>query len=83
LLAGAVVTVLTAVAALWIGRRFLRLPMGLLIGMLAGVQTQPAVLGFAVEQTHDDLPNVGYARVYPIATIAKILVAQVILSLLH
>ena len=83
LLAGAVVTVLTAVAALWIGRRFLRLPMGLLIGMLAGVQTQPAVLGFAVEQTHDDLPNVGYARVYPIATIAKILVAQVILSLLQ
>jgi len=55
----------------------------LLIGMLAGVQTQPAVLGFAVEQTHDDLPNVGYARVYPIATIAKILVAQVILSLLQ
>lgn len=83
LLGGAVVTGLTAIAALWIGRRFLRLPMGLLIGMLAGVQTQPAILGFAVEQTHDDLPNVGYARVYPIATITKILVAQVILSLLQ
>lgn len=83
LLGGTVVTGLTAIAALWIGRRFLRLPMGLLIGMLAGVQTQPAILGFAVEQTHDDLPNVGYARVYPIATITKILVAQVILSLLQ
>lgn len=83
LLAGAFVTMVTAVAALWIGRRFLRLPMGVLTGMLAGIQTQPAVLGFATEQTHDDLPNVGYARVYPIATIAKILIAQLILSLLH
>jgi putative transport protein len=50
--------------------------------MLAGMQTQPAVLGFAVEQTHDDRPNVGYAAVYPLATISKILVAQVLLALL-
>ncbi len=50
--------------------------------MLAGLQTQPAVLGFALEQTGNDLPNVGYATVYPVATIAKILFAQVLLTLL-
>lgn len=56
--------------------------MGLLVGMLAGLQTRPAVLGFALEQTADDLPNVGYATVYPIATIGKIVIAQVLLAVL-
>jgi putative transport protein len=56
--------------------------MGLLNGILAGLQTQPAVLGFALEQSENDLPNIGYATVYPIATITKILLAQLILALL-
>ena len=47
--------------------------------MLTGLQTQSAMLGFALEQTADDLPNVGYATVYPIATIGKIVIAQVLL----
>jgi putative transport protein len=50
--------------------------------MLAGLQTQPAVLGFALEQTGDDLPNVGYAAVFPFAAVAKIIVAQVLIALL-
>jgi putative transport protein len=53
--------------------------MGLLIGMLAGLQTQPAVLGFAQEQAGNELPNIGYATVYPLAMILKILLAQVLL----
>jgi putative transport protein len=56
--------------------------MSILIGMLAGLQTQPAVLGFATEQAESDLPNIGYATVYPIATIGKILLAQLLLTLL-
>jgi putative transport protein len=82
LVAGALVTVATALAILWIGYRLLSIPMSLLIGMLAGLQTQPAVLSFALEQTGNDLPNVGYATVYPIAVISKILFAQVLLALL-
>jgi len=80
--AGAVITVVAALTTLWVGYRLLNIPMSLLIGMLAGLQTQPAVLGFALEQTRDDLPNIGYASVYPIATIAKILFAQLLLTLL-
>jgi putative transport protein len=45
------------------------------------MQTQPAVLAFAVEQADTDLPNTGYASVYPVATIAKIVLAQVLVSL--
>jgi putative transport protein len=79
-LAGAIITCATAVLALTIGYRVFKIPMGLLTGMLAGLQTQPAVLGFALEQADNDLPNIGYAEVYPIATIAKILLAQVLLT---
>jgi putative transport protein len=82
LLAGILIIAASGVVMLWIAHRLLRVPFGIAIGMLAGMQTQPAVLGFAVEQTHDDRPNVGYAAVYPLATISKILVAQVLLALL-
>jgi putative transport protein len=80
LVAGAAVTVLAVLLTLWVGHRLLRIPMSLLTGMVAGTQTQPAVLGFAVEQSGNDLPHVGYATVYPLATIGKILVVQLLLG---
>ncbi|NJN16234.1 MAG: transporter [Oscillochloris sp.] len=81
-IAGALITCISAVVMLSIGYKLLRIPMSLLIGMLAGMQTQPALLGFAIEQTRSDLPNVGYTTVYPLATIAKIICAQLLLTLL-
>ncbi|RNC73301.1 MAG: transporter [Desulfuromonadales bacterium] len=80
--AGAVITCASALAALWVGYKIFKVPMGILIGMVAGLQTQPAVLGYALEQTGNDLPNIGYASVYPVATIGKILIVQVLLSML-
>jgi putative transport protein len=81
-LVGTLITTITALAALLIGYKLLKIPMNILIGMLAGIQTQPAVLGFALEQTKNEAPNIGYAAVYPIALIGKILLAQVLLVLL-
>ncbi|MEP7355857.1 MAG: aspartate:alanine exchanger family transporter [Anaerolineales bacterium] len=81
--AGVLVTTVTAWVMLWLGYRVLKIPMGQLAGMLAGMMTQPAVLGFALESSGDDLPNVGYASVYPFATIAKIVLAQLLLALLR
>ena len=80
-LAGTIITCVTAFTTLWVGYKVLKIPMGLLTGILAGLQTQPTVLGFAQEQTHNELPNIGYATVYPVAMITKILLAQVILIL--
>ena len=80
--AGAVMTCSVAFLTLWIGHRVLRVPFGALTGMLAGLQTQPAVLAFASEQSKGDAPNVGYATVYPLAMIAKIVIAQVLLTVL-
>mgnify|MGYP002735255818 FL=1 len=50
-----------------------------LAGALGGAQTQPAVLAFANGRTHDD-PRValGYALVYPVAMVAKILIATIL-----
>ncbi|MRR56146.1 MAG: transporter [Deltaproteobacteria bacterium] len=79
---GIVISCTVAVSMLWIGYRLLKIPMSLLIGMLAGLQTQSAVLGYALEQSRNELPTVGYASVYPVATITKILLAQLLLTML-
>jgi putative transport protein len=79
LLAGTLVTCSTAILALWIGHRRLGIPMSLLSGMMGGLQTQPAVLAFASEQTRNELPNLGYATVYPTAIVLKIILAQIVL----
>ncbi|MEZ4646593.1 MAG: aspartate:alanine exchanger family transporter [Chloroflexota bacterium] len=81
-LAGTIITCVTAFVTLWIGYKVLKIPYGMLIGMLSALQTQPAVLGFALEQSENELPNIGYALVFPIATIVKILFAQLLLTLL-
>lgn len=81
LVVGATVTTTAAVAMLLAGVVVLRAPTGTLAGMIAGLQTQPAVLAFAVEQDGDEEPNVGYATVFPVAMIVKILLAQVVLVL--
>jgi putative transport protein len=81
-LAGAAITCVTALVTLWIGYKVLGIPMSLLGGIVAGVHTQPAVLSYSLEQSDNDLPNIGYATVFPIATIAKLLFAQLLLAVL-
>lgn len=78
LLAAAAVTFAVTWATLIAGRRFLKLPFDSLMGLASGVQTQPACLAFAASQTRSDAPNIAYAGVYPAATIAKIILAQLL-----
>ncbi len=80
LAAGAAITVVTATLALWTSRRLLRAPAGVAMGMASGVHTQPAGLAFANDAARDESPNVGYASVSPIATVAKILLAQLLMG---
>lgn len=82
LLAGVVVTTASAFAMLVAGRFILNRPFATITGMLAGFQTQPAALAFALEQSDDEAPNVGYATVYPVATVLKVLIAQALVAFL-
>jgi putative transport protein len=80
--AGAIISCVTAFLTIFVGYKLFKIPFGLLTGMLSGIHTQPGVLGFAVDQSQDELPHVGYALMFPIATISKILLAQALLLLL-
>lgn len=79
---GAVVSIATATLALLLGYKLLKMPFSLLTGVVSGLHTQPAVLGFSLEQADNELPNVGYALVFPMATIGKIVIAQLLLRYL-
>lgn len=82
ILAAGLVTTAVSVAGIVIGYKVLALPMAAVMGMMSGVQTQPACLAYANQQTGNDLPNVWYATVYPVSMVAKILLAQVIVTAL-
>ncbi len=80
-LGGAAVTVTVVGCTLLVGRRILRVPAPTLAGILAGIMTQPAVLAFATGRVIDETPvATGYATVYPVVMIAKIVLAQLIVS---
>ena len=79
---GAIITSVVAVGGILAGYRFLRLPMSAVMGMVAGMHTQPACLAFATQHSRNDMPNEWYASVYPASMITKILLAQVLVSVL-
>jgi putative transport protein len=79
--AGAGITFAIALGTLYVAHRLLRVPMSLAMGMVAGIHTQPAVLGYALEQARNEIPSVGYASVYPAATLAKLVLVQILVAL--
>jgi putative transport protein len=81
-LVGAAVTTLVSLFVVGIGARALRLSFPAAMGMMSGIQTQPACLAFANERSASDTPNIWYAMVYPVSMIAKIVVAQVLVEAL-
>jgi putative transport protein len=83
LLMALIVSLTTSLLILLIGYKLLKIPYGMLSGMLASAGTQPATLGFALEQAKDESPNIGWSLVFPISMIGKIVLAQVLLTLLN
>jgi putative transport protein len=79
---GTGVTLSVAFFFLTAGHYWLKIPFPRLSGMLAGMQTQPAVLAFVNEQTKSEQPNIGYSSVFPVATLSKIILIQILLTLL-
>jgi putative transport protein len=78
LLLGAVVTAVVA-GGLLLTRRLSGAFGPTLAGIAAGTQTQPAVLAYANDVTGaDPRVNLGYALVYPVAMIAKVILAPLV-----
>ncbi len=74
-LASAIISLLTAFAILFIGYRWFKKPFSVLVGMVAN---QPAILDFAMSRSKNRIPVFGYAMMFPLALICKILIAQVL-----
>jgi putative transport protein len=53
-----------------------------LSGLLAGGTTNPPALSFATNLCRSDAPTLAYATVYPLTTLLRILVAQLLVLLL-
>jgi len=78
LLAGAAITFGVTLVTFIIGHKVLRMPYEAVTGIVSGVQTQPACLAYATRMVNSEVPNVAYASVYPVAMIAKIVLAQLL-----
>jgi putative transport protein len=76
--AGLAVIAIAAGCTVGFGRRFVGLGGARVAGALAAMETQPAVLAFANEQTADERVGTTYALVFPVAMLLKILLAQLL-----
>jgi putative transport protein len=77
---GVALTALSAVVVLVLAHRWLGYDMVSTYGLLAGIHTQPAALAFANDHTGSENPNVSYVAVYPVALVAKIVLAQILVG---
>jgi len=78
-LAGSFLSIIAAMMSLWIGYKFFKIPYSLLLGFISN---QPAILEFASDITKNRVPAVGYAFMFPISLIMKILFAQILYLIL-
>lgn len=77
--ASVIISILTAISILLIGYKLVKLPFSILMGM---VSNQPAILDFALNKTGNRIPQYGYTMMFPIASVMKIIIAQVMYIIL-
>jgi putative transport protein len=82
LLAGAAVTIVSVGVGLLLMLKVFRLQTLAALGALTASMTNPPGLAAANNQTTTDLATLSYASVYPAALIFKILMAQILVTLL-
>jgi len=82
LLAGICVTVLPILLVGIFARAVWKVNFMDLSGLIAGSMTDPPALAFAANIAGSDAPTVGYATVYPLTTLLRILSAQVLAIIL-
>ena len=79
---GCFITFIPLIAMVLIGRLVLKLNFYQLVGLMSGTYTDPAALAFSTKYLDSDIPTQAYATVYPLVTIFRIFVAQLLILLL-
>lgn len=78
-ISSAVVSILGSILIIWTGYKLFKIPYVLLIGMISH---HPANLDFANNQAQNKIPTYGYALVYPLLLIGKIVFVQMLWQVL-
>ncbi|GFE67726.1 aspartate:alanine exchanger family transporter [Chroococcus sp. FPU101] len=78
---GIAITLAVVFVAFILGSGFMRLSFDEVLGVVAGVTGNPAILAYAAKSVPTNKPELGYAIVFPTSTIIKIVVVQVLLVL--
>lgn len=79
LVLGVCITTVTSLVTIAMARAIAGKSWPFIGGILAGVQTQPAVLGFAVGRCGNERVEAGYAEAYPLSMLLKIIFVQLFL----
>ncbi len=78
---GSMITLIPLLVMAIIGRFVLKINFLQLVGLMSGTYTDPAALSFSNSFFKSDVPTQAYASVYPLVTIARILIAQLFILL--
>jgi putative transport protein len=80
LLAGAAITAVTAFVAVVVGHKILKIPFDAVMGLTSAIHTEPNSLAFAAHAAGSDVPQNAYARIFPVCTVTKIILAQLLVT---
>ncbi|HEX5743710.1 MAG TPA: putative transporter [Flavobacteriaceae bacterium] len=78
---GSAITFIPLIFMVIIAKVFMRLNFLQLSGLMSGTYTDPAALSFSTSYLDSDIPIQTYATVYPLVTITRIFVAQLLILL--
>jgi putative transport protein len=81
-LAGAAITLVAAAVTVILTYPVYRMNLLTVMGLTAGVMTNPPAMSAGSNQTATDVPAVTYAAVFPVVLIFKILVAQILVQVM-
>ncbi|HAQ38594.1 MAG TPA: putative transporter [Saprospirales bacterium] len=79
---GALITFIPLIFMVIIGRFVMKINFLKLIGIMSATYTDPAALSFSNQYFNSDIPTQSYVTVYPMATIMRILIAQLLILIL-
>jgi putative transport protein len=79
---GCYITLIPLTILVLVGRFIFKLNFYQLVGIMSGAYTDPAALAFSTKYLDSDIPVQAYATVYPIVTIFRIFIAQLLILLL-
>ena len=79
---GFLITFIPLIIVGLVGRGYFKINYFMLMGLIAGSNTDPPALAYATQSTGSDAPAVGYSTVYPLTMFLRVLSAQLIILLL-